>query len=107
MALHPLIARRSALVSALVAACAPALRAQTDVTVELGASQVGSPVGGATESSRFGVAGLRASYYSLTGSGLAASILAALLFGYNLQRVLRRERKAAAQIALEPMQQGD
>ena len=81
MALRPLIARRSALVSALVAACAPALRAQTDVTVELGASQVGSPVGGATESSRFGVAGLRASYYSLTGSGFAASILAGRSIG--------------------------
>ena len=45
-----------------------------------------------------------------TGAGiaiLAASILAALLFGYNLRRVLRRQRNAAADIALEPMQQGE
>jgi hypothetical protein len=56
------------------------LLAQTDVTIELGASQVGPQIGDDGESARFGVGGLRASRYSLTGSGISASVL----FGHTL-----------------------
>lgn len=55
--------------------------AQTEVAIELGASQVGPPVGSDAESARFGVGGLRASHYSLSGSGLSASVLLGRAFG--------------------------
>jgi hypothetical protein len=52
------------------------LAAQTDITLEIGASQVGPQIGDDTgESARFGVGGFRASHYSLTGSGISASLL--------------------------------
>jgi len=54
---------------------------QTEVAIELGASQVGPPVGSDAESARFGVGGLRASHYSLSGSGLSASVLLGRAFG--------------------------
>jgi hypothetical protein len=56
------------------------LGAQTDVTVELGASQIGPQLGDDGESARFGVGGIRASHYSLGGSGISAS----LLLGHSL-----------------------
>jgi len=56
-----------------VDAAAPAT--QTDVTIELGASQIGPPAGSDAESARFGVGGVRAAHYSVTGSGIAASLL--------------------------------
>ncbi|MEQ1856478.1 MAG: glycogen-binding domain-containing protein [Longimicrobiales bacterium] len=55
------------------AGAAPSL--QTELAVELGASQIGPPVGSDAESARFGVGGVRASHYSLTGSGISASVL--------------------------------
>ncbi len=68
-----------------VAACAAAfnarsLGAQTDVTIEVGASQIGPPLGAEAESERFGVAGLRASHYSST-AGVFASFLTGRTFG--------------------------
>jgi hypothetical protein len=58
----------------------PAL-AQTDVAVELGASQVGPPAGLEGESARFGIAGLRASRYGMGGSGVGASLMLGRAFG--------------------------
>jgi hypothetical protein len=80
MHLRPRFAPVGVLVSAL-AALTPSLGAQTDVAIELGASQIGPPLGADTESTRYGVAGLRASHYSLTGSGLSASVLAGRAIG--------------------------
>lgn len=54
--------------------------AQTEVTIELGASRVGPPSGLDQESAHFGIAGLRLSNYSLGGSGITAS----LMFGQTL-----------------------
>jgi hypothetical protein len=67
----------------LTPAPAPAatLAPQTDVTIELGASQIGPPVDSDAESARFGVGGLRASHYSLTGSGISASLLVGRAMG--------------------------
>jgi hypothetical protein len=56
------------------------LAAQTDITLELGASQVGPQIGDDGESARFGVGGIRASHYSLTGSGISGSFL----FGHTI-----------------------
>jgi hypothetical protein len=64
-------------VLAFVPSLGAGLGAQTDITVELGASQIGAEVG---DDARFGVGGIRASYYSLTGSGISAS----LLLGHSL-----------------------
>lgn len=50
-------------------------RAQTDVTLELGASQVGPSVDDDGDGARFGVGGIRASHYALSGSGVSASLL--------------------------------
>jgi hypothetical protein len=69
------------LAATLAGACPPALGAQTDVTVEVGASQVGPALGLDTESARFGVGGIRASHQSLDGSGVSLSVLAGRTFG--------------------------
>jgi hypothetical protein len=61
--------------------CPHILRAQTEVTLEVGASQIGPALGLDSESARFGVGGLRASHYSLTGSGLSLSVLAGRALG--------------------------
>jgi hypothetical protein len=61
--------------SILVASLAQPASAQTDVTLELGASQVGPSLGDDTDGTSFGVAGIRASHYTLSGSGAAASLL--------------------------------
>jgi hypothetical protein len=54
---------------------------QTELTIELGASQIGPPAGSDGESARYGVGGMRASHYSLRGSGLSASVLLGRAFG--------------------------
>ncbi|MCH7532335.1 MAG: glycogen-binding domain-containing protein [Gemmatimonadetes bacterium] len=59
---------------------APAL-SQSEVTIELGASQVGPPSGVDAATARFAVGGVRASTYSSNGSGLFASVLAGRSFG--------------------------
>ena len=55
--------------------------AQTDVTLEFGASQIGSAVGTDTDDARFAMGGLRASHYAPTGSGVYASFLGGRVFG--------------------------
>jgi hypothetical protein len=55
--------------------------AQTELTLELGASQIGPPLALDSESARFGVAGVRASHYSATGSGASVSVLAGRTLG--------------------------
>ena len=55
--------------------------AQTDVTLEFGASQIGSAVGAGTDDARFAIGGLRASHYTPTGSGVYASLLGGQVFG--------------------------
>jgi hypothetical protein len=49
--------------------------AQTEVTIELGASRVGPPSGLDGENAHFGMGGLRISHYSLNGSGVSASLM--------------------------------
>jgi hypothetical protein len=73
--------RRFALVLALLEVAPPAVPAQTDLTVEVGASQIGPPLGTDAESSRFGVGGVRFAHYAATGSGIAASMLLGRTFG--------------------------
>ena len=69
-------------IAAGLACAAPqAVLAQTDVALELGASQVGPPLGADAQSARFGVAGVRASHYSLAGSGVWASMLVGRTLG--------------------------
>ncbi|MDH3206769.1 MAG: hypothetical protein OEO79_09155 [Gemmatimonadota bacterium] len=55
--------------------------AQTEVTIELGASQIGPAAGLDEESSRFGMAGLRVSHYGLGGSGITTSLMFGQAFG--------------------------
>jgi len=55
--------------------------AQTEMTVELGASQVGPAAGLDGERARFGVAGLRLTHYSPGGSGLSTSLMFGRAFG--------------------------
>jgi len=55
--------------------------AQTEMTVELGASQVGPPDEMAGESARYGMAGLRFSHYAPAGSGVTASLMLGTAFG--------------------------
>jgi len=55
--------------------------AQADVSVELGASQVGPPAGLEGESARFGIVGLRASSYGMGGTGMGASLVFGRAFG--------------------------
>ena len=57
------------------------LSAQTDVTLELGASQIGPAAGVDTDDARFAIGGLRASSYASGGSGVYASFLAGQVFG--------------------------
>ena len=59
--------------SIVAASCAHAAAAQTDVTLELGASQIGPSLGSDASGTSFGVGGIRASHYTPSGSGLAAS----------------------------------
>jgi hypothetical protein len=73
--------RVSTLVASLMAASAPLAGAQTDVILEVGASQIGPPVGSGAESARFGVGGVRVSHYALAGSGISASLLAGRTIG--------------------------
>ncbi len=56
------------------------LAAQSDLTVEIGGSQIGPPVGIEGEHARFLMGGLRGSHYRTSGSGGFAS----LLFGHTL-----------------------
>lgn len=81
MRLSPRFTPIGVLVSALAALCAPSLGAQTDLAIELGASLIGPPLGADAESTRFGVAGIRGSHYSLSGSGISGSILAGRAIG--------------------------
>ena len=55
--------------------------AQTEVRVELGASQVGPAVGVDADHARFAIGGLRVSHEGLTGSGIYASILGGKVLG--------------------------
>jgi len=54
--------------------------AQSDVTLEIGASQIGPPIGTEGENARFLIGGLRGSHYAASGSGVFGS----LLFGQTL-----------------------
>ncbi|HET9948246.1 MAG TPA: glycogen-binding domain-containing protein [Longimicrobiales bacterium] len=72
-----------ALSAAATAALAPrgAAWAQTDVTLEVGASQVGPPAGVDAGSTRFAVAGLRLAHLGLSGAGASAGLLAGRALG--------------------------
>ena len=72
----------SAVVATLVLSHPALVGAQTDFSIELGASQVSPPEGVDGESARFGVGGVRLSHYTMGGSGLTASIL----FGQAFQQ---------------------
>lgn len=50
-------------------------RAQSDLTLEFGGSQIGPPIGVEGDVARYLMAGLRGSHYRLNGTGLAASLL--------------------------------
>jgi hypothetical protein len=67
-------------VSIVAAASTQPARAQTDVTLEVGASQMGPSLGDDADGARFGVGGIRASHYTLSGSGVAAGFL----FGHTI-----------------------
>jgi hypothetical protein len=60
---------------------ARALAAQSDITIEVGASQIGPPLGLDRESARFAVAGLRASHHGRSGAGAYGSVLAGRTIG--------------------------
>ncbi len=55
--------------------------AQTDVSLEVGASQVGPAAGLDGDHARFGMAGVRASFYGMEGSGVTASLMFGRAFG--------------------------
>jgi hypothetical protein len=67
-------------VSIMTATFAQPARAQTDVTLEIGASQMGPSLGDDADYTRFAVGGIRASHYTLSGSGVAAGFL----FGHTI-----------------------
>ena len=69
------------LVAALATVQPTAALAQSEVTIELGGSQVGPPLGVDAATARYGVAGVRASKYERSGSGLFASVLLGRSFG--------------------------
>jgi len=70
------------LTAATLCGLAPrAAPAQTEVTLEVGASQIGPPVGLDAESARFGVLGIRASSYGLGGSGASLALLGGRTLG--------------------------
>jgi len=52
-----------------------AAQAQTDLSVEVGASQLGPPAGLEGEDARFGIAGLRFAHFGAEGSGVSASLM--------------------------------
>jgi len=54
--------------------------AQTDLSVEVGGSQIGPPLGVEGDVARFVVAGMRGSQFASNGSGLFASVV----FGQTL-----------------------
>jgi hypothetical protein len=60
---------------------AQVVSAQSDITLEVGASQVGPPLGLDAESARFAVAGVRASHYGSSGAGVYGSLLAGRTIG--------------------------
>jgi hypothetical protein len=70
-----------ALVASTLGALTHPVAAQTDVTLEAGASQIGPPLGVDSESARFAVAGLRASHHGMSGSGVYGSLLAGRVIG--------------------------
>ena len=49
--------------------------AQSDVSLEVGASQVGPPAGLDGDQARFGMAGVRASFFDVDGSGITTSLM--------------------------------
>ena len=51
------------------------LGAQSELALEVGASQIGPPLGVDAEQARFVIGGLRGSHYALGGSGVFASVL--------------------------------
>ncbi len=69
------------LAAALAAVQPISAPAQSEVTIELGGSQVGPPLGVDAATARYGVAGVRASKYQRSGSGLFASVLLGHSFG--------------------------
>jgi hypothetical protein len=58
-----------------------ATAAQTELTVELGASQIGPAEGAGGGGARYGVGGLRFSSWGLSGSGVTASLMFGTAFG--------------------------
>ncbi len=60
---------------------AHAVAAQSDITIEVGASQIGPPLGRESESARFAVAGIRASHHGPSGAGVYGSVLAGRTIG--------------------------
>jgi hypothetical protein len=75
---HPVLAMCAATLAGLAAQ--PVL-GQTEMTIELGASQVGPPAGMDGESARFGMGGVRLSHYALSGSSVTASLMLGQAFG--------------------------
>lgn len=65
----------------LCVGAAAAASAQTEVTLEVGASQMGAPLGLQAESARFGILGMRVSHYVPQGSGASLSLLAGRTLG--------------------------
>ena len=72
---------RRILGAALVLLAPPSVAAQTDVAVEVGASQVGPALGLDAEDARYAMGGLRASHYAASGSGLFVSLLGGRALG--------------------------
>ena len=75
---RPLFVMFAATVAGLAA---EPVSAQTEMTIELGASQIGPAAGLDEESARFGMAGLRLSHYGLGGSGVETSLMFGQAFG--------------------------
>ena len=73
-------ARVCFVVAATLVTAAPVI-CQSEVTIEVGASQVGPPSGVDAATARFAVGGVRATRYSSNGSGLFASALVGRSFG--------------------------
>jgi hypothetical protein len=63
------------LATAMAGLAPTAATAQGVVAFEVGASQVGPPSGLDGDNARFGMAGVRASYYGIGGSGIGASLM--------------------------------
>jgi hypothetical protein len=71
-------ARRALMLVMAIAPSVPyaaTVSAQSDITLELGASQIGPPVGVDGSNARFLIGGLRASRFSTNGSGVFGSVL--------------------------------